>query len=129
MWEMISEMATNRLWIYTALVGSLFGLASSTYFKSTRIGLWLYAKFDMILDYLVERWGLTWLEQPTDAWRKKYPYVKPKYEPMLDGYSWELKLRDRNGRAKYCTGYESFPRNFKKLIYELDDLFDSEIDF
>tara|TARA_B100001057_G_C22521163_1_gene821910 strand:+ start:348 stop:716 length:369 start_codon:yes stop_codon:yes gene_type:complete len=62
-------------------------------------------------------------------WRKKYPYIKPKYEPMLDGYSWELKLRDRNGRAKYCTGYESFPRNFKKLIYELDDLFDSEIDF
>ena len=78
MWEMISEMATNRLWIYTALVGSLFGLAFSTYFKSTRIGLWMYAKFDLILDYLVERWGLTWLEQPTDAWRKKYPYVTKK---------------------------------------------------
>ena len=82
MWEMISEMATNRLWIYTALVGSLFGLAFSTYFKSTRKGLWMYAKFDMILDYLVERWGLTWLEQPTDAWRKKYPYVTKKIDEL-----------------------------------------------
>jgi len=50
MWEMIESMATNRLWIYTALVGSLFGLAFSTYFKSTRIGLWLYSKFDRSVD-------------------------------------------------------------------------------
>jgi len=55
MWEMIESMASNRLWIYTALVGSLFGLAFSTYFKSTRIGLWLYSKFDRGVDYLVER--------------------------------------------------------------------------
>ena len=82
MWEMISEMATNRLWIYTALVGSLFGLAFSTYFKSTRIGLWMYAKFDMILDYLVERWGLTWLEQPTDAWRKKIDELEKRIKKL-----------------------------------------------
>ena len=49
MWDMIERMATDRLWIYTALVGSLFGLAFSTYFKSTRIGLWLYAKFDLTI--------------------------------------------------------------------------------
>ena len=52
MWEyitsMIGEMTTNRLWIWTALIGSLFGLAFSTYFKSTRIGLWLYAKFSKL---------------------------------------------------------------------------------
>ena len=33
-------------------------------------------------------------------WRKKYPYSKLKYEQLLDGYNWELKLRDRNGRGK-----------------------------
>ena len=60
MWEMIEQMTSNRLWIYTALVGSLFGLAFSTYFKGTRIGLWLYAKFDGSVDYLVERFGWTW---------------------------------------------------------------------
>ena len=62
-------------------------------------------------------------------WYKKYPYWKQKYEPMLDGCDWKLKLRDRNGRAKYCEGYESFPRKFKKLIIELNNLFGSKIEF
>ena len=36
----------------------------------------------MAADYLVERWGLTWLEQPKDAWRKKYPYVTKKIDEL-----------------------------------------------
>ena len=85
---MIEQMASNRLWIYTALVGSLFGLAFSTYFKSTRIGLWLYSKFDRGVDYLVERFGWTWLEQSEDAWRKKYHYVTQKIDEL------EVRLKD-----------------------------------
>ena len=61
-------------------------------------------------------------------WRKKYPYSKLKYAQLPDGYNWELKLRNRDGRAKYCSGYDSFPRKFKKLIGELNNLFSSEID-
>ena len=62
-------------------------------------------------------------------WHKKYPYSKLKYQQLIDGYNWELKLRDRKGRAKYCSGYESFPRKFKELIKALNDLFGSEIQF
>ncbi len=62
-------------------------------------------------------------------WHKKYPYSKLKYEQLLDGYNWELGLRDRKGRAKYCSGYESFPRKFKDLIKELNILFGSKIEF
>ncbi len=62
-------------------------------------------------------------------WHKKYPYSKLKYQQLLDGYNWELKLRDRKGRAKYCSGYESFPRKFKELIKELNNLFGSNIYF
>ena len=79
---MIERMATDRLWIYTALVGSLFGLAFSTYFKSTRIGLWMYGKFDTFADYLVERWGLTWLQNDPEAWRKKYPKITKKIDDL-----------------------------------------------
>ena len=68
---MIQNMAGDRLWIYTAIAGSIIGLAFSTWFSSTKMALWLYARFDRVLDYLVDRWGLTWLEQPKDAWRKK----------------------------------------------------------
>ena len=60
-------------------------------------------------------------------WHKKYPYSKLKYQQLLDGYNWELKLRDRKGRAKHCSGYESFPRKFKELIKELNNLFGSNI--
>ena len=94
---MIERMATDRLWIYTALVGSLFGLAFSTYFKSTRIGLWMYGKFDLVADYLVERWGLTWLQQPTDAWRKKYPHVTKKIDELEGRLQ---KLEGKNAKKK-----------------------------
>ena len=60
-------------------------------------------------------------------WHKKYPYSKLKYEQLLDGYNWELKLRDRKGRAKHCSGYQSFPRKFKDMIKELNILFGSNI--
>ena len=60
-------------------------------------------------------------------WSKKYPVKETKLEQLLDGYRWELKLRDRNGKAKYCSGYMSFPRKFKELIKELNNLFGSNI--
>ena len=82
MWDMLERMASDRLWIYTGIAGSLFGAAFLFYFQNTRAGIWAYARFDRILDYLVERWGLTWFEQPTDAWRTKYPYVTKKLDEL-----------------------------------------------
>lgn len=79
---MIAQMAGDRLWIYTAIGGSIIGLAFSTWFSTTRMALWLYAKFDNAMDFLVERWGWTWLEQPEDAWRKKYPKITKKIDDI-----------------------------------------------
>ena len=82
MWEMIERMATDRLWIYTAIAGSLLGAVFVAYISTTRIGLWGYTQIDRIIDYLVERWGLTWLQQPEDAWRKKYPKITAKIDDL-----------------------------------------------
>ena len=60
-------------------------------------------------------------------WSKKYPVKETELEQLLDGYNWQLKLRDRKGRAKYCSGYMSYPRKFKYLINELNNLFGSNI--
>jgi hypothetical protein len=79
---MIEAMFSDTLWIYTGIGGSLAGAAFLAYFKDTRAGLWCYAKLDMFLDSLVERYGWTWLEQPTDAWRKKYPHVTKKIDEL-----------------------------------------------
>ena len=82
MWDMISDMATNRLWIYTSIGGSIIGAVSLAYLSTTRAGLWFYSKVDNSMDFLVERYGWTWLEQPEDAWRKKYPKITAKIDDL-----------------------------------------------
>ena len=58
-------------------------------------------------------------------WNKRYEDEMA----ITDGYTWEVKLRNRDGRAKYSTGYEKFPKTFKKLIKELNILFGVSIKF
>jgi hypothetical protein len=82
MLETISLMFGDTLWIYTAIAGALIGAAFLAWFKETRAGLWGYARFDQTLDYLVNRWGWTWLQEPPDAWRKKYPKMTKKIDEL-----------------------------------------------
>ena len=93
---MIERMADDRLWIYTAIVGALLGAAFLAYFKDTRMGLWMYSKFDATLDFLVERWGWTWLQQPEDAWRKRYPKITKKID-SLESEIQSIKREMRKG--------------------------------
>jgi len=79
---MIDRLFDDTLWIYTSILGAVAGAAFLAYFKETKAGLWAYAKLDQILDYLVERFGWTWLEQPDDAWRKKYPKITKKIDEI-----------------------------------------------
>ena len=87
-WDMLERMASDRLWIYTAIAGSIVGAMVVAYLGTTRIGLWAYAQFDRLVDYLVDRWGLTWLQQPDDAWRKKYPKITAKIDEL------EVRIKD-----------------------------------
>ena len=47
---MISQMAGDRLWIYTAIAGSLLSAAFLFWFKDTRMATWGVAKFDRTLE-------------------------------------------------------------------------------
>ena len=82
MWETILEMADDRLWIYTGIAGALLGAAFLAWFKDTRMGLWMYSKFDSFLDFLVERWGWTWFKQDENACRKRYPKITKKIDSL-----------------------------------------------
>ena len=59
-------------------------------------------------------------------WHSKYPHGKQKYASMPDLTDWKLKIIYHD-KAKYCSGYDSFPRNFKKFIKELSNLMGVEI--
>lgn len=80
--DILERLFSDRLWIYTAILGSLIGAAFLAYFRHTRAGIWAYSKFDALLDFLVERWGWTWFKQDDDAWRKKYPHVTAKIDQL-----------------------------------------------
>lgn len=82
MWDIIDRLLSDTLWIYTSIAGAVLGAAFLAYFKDTRAGLWCYARLDQTLDYLIHRWGWSWLEQPDDAWRKKYPHVTKKIDQL-----------------------------------------------
>ena len=80
MWEMIERMASDRLWIYTGIVGSLAGAAFLFWFKDTRMALWAVAKFDTFMESLAKKYGWTWLQEPEDLWRKRYPRITKKID-------------------------------------------------
>ena len=82
MWDMIERMASDRLWIYTGIAGSLFGAAFLFWFKDTRMALWAVSKFDNMLEYFVDKWGWKWLQEPSDLWRKRYPRITKKIDEL-----------------------------------------------
>jgi len=59
-------------------------------------------------------------------WHSKYPHKEPKYQPPTCQTHWNLKIINHE-KAKYCSGYYFFPRNFKKFIKELSNLMNIEI--
>jgi len=79
---MIERLFDDTLWIYTSIIGALAGAAFLAYFKETHAGIYCYAKLDQLLDYLIDRWGWTWLQQPENAWRKKYPKITKKIDEI-----------------------------------------------
>ena len=80
--EIITDMLTNRLWIYTAIAGSLLGAAFLFWFKDTKVATWAVSKMDGTLEYLVNRWGWTWLQNDPNAWRKRYPRITKKIDDL-----------------------------------------------
>ena len=94
MWEITERMASDRLWIYTAIAGSLFGAAFLFWFKDTKLARWAVSKFDGTLEYLVKRWGWTWLQNDPNAWRKRYPRITKKIDELEERIA-ELEKFDK----------------------------------
>ena len=86
MWEyittMLSALVTDRLWIWTGIAGSIFGALFIAYMRDTRIALWVFGKWDKLLDFIRDRYGWTWFNQDPDAWRKVSPNIAKKIDDL-----------------------------------------------
>ena len=60
------------------------------------------------------------------SWYCKYPHRQSKYDSRPDTTIWKLKIIYHD-KAKYCSGHDAFPRNFKRFIKELSNLMGVEI--
>ena len=54
-------------------------------------------------------------------WHSKYPHKQPKYAAPTCQTFWNLKIINHD-KAKYCSGYAVYPKNFKKFTKELSNL-------
>lgn len=80
--ELIDNLLSDTLWIYTSIIGALLGAAFLFWFKDTRMATWGVKKFDGVLEYLAIRWGWTWLQNDPNAWRTKYPKITAKIDEL-----------------------------------------------
>ena len=55
------------------------------------------------------------------SWNKNYN------SDYCDGYSYEIKLRNPEGKAKYCSGHMNYPENILDFIIALNKLFKTNI--
>ena len=78
MWDTIQSMFTDRLWIWTALAGSIFGALFVAWITDTKIALWTYGKWSACLNHVVNKWGWTWFKTDPNAWTKLNPNLSKK---------------------------------------------------
>jgi len=100
--ETLTAMFGDTLWIYTAIAGSILGAAFLAWFKDTHMALWCYAKFDLFLDSLVDKFGWEWLQDDPTAWRKKYPKVTKKIDEL------EARIEELEKNSHPCKELHEF---------------------
>jgi len=54
---------------------------------------------------------------------KVYQWDKNYNSNACDGYCYEIKLRNPEGKSKYCNGHLNYPENFEDFLAALNKLF------
>jgi hypothetical protein len=80
------------LWAAKAIASALLGTASATYIKNTKLGRWLYGKFEMIANYIKDRWGIDMLDSAEAKWQTRYPKLIEKINQL------ELRIKKLEGK-------------------------------
>jgi len=80
------------LWAAIAIASALLGTASATYIKNTKLGRWLYGKFETIANHIKDRWGIDMLDQAEAEWQIRYPKLIQKINQL------ESRIQELEGK-------------------------------
>jgi len=70
------------LWAAKAIAGSLLGAATSTYIKKTKFGKWLYKKYESIVAWAAERYGVDILDPEDVKLHTAYPQLRKQIKEL-----------------------------------------------
>ena len=68
-------------WLISAIAGSIIGSATESWFRDTKLGVWLYNKVDRIYTWANKRYGLKLLTDEEDR-MKKFPQLTKRLETL-----------------------------------------------
>ena len=69
-------------WAFSSIASALLGAAVLAYIKDSKVGLWAYGLFDRGVDKVRDKYHITWLDQPTNAWRGQEPELAAKIDEL-----------------------------------------------
>jgi len=69
-------------WTISSIASALLGAAALAYIKDTKLGIWGYSLFDKTLDRVRDKYHITALDQPADAWRSQEPEIAAKIDEL-----------------------------------------------
>lgn len=70
------------LWAAKAIAGGLLRAATSTYIKKTKLGKWLYKKYESIVAWASERYGLDILNPEDVKLHTAYPQLRKQIQDL-----------------------------------------------
>ena len=62
-------------WAISAIAGSILGSATESWFRGTKLGVWVYNKMDMLYTWASNRYGIKILTDEEER-MKKFPHLE-----------------------------------------------------
>lgn len=83
---------------------------------------------DISIDATKEKLSQFWKKvDELNVWSWRRDYNEGGYDPVCDGYTWELKLRSPDGKTLYSGAVHEFPDNFDDFAKVINKLFENKL--
>ncbi len=92
-------------WILKSIAGALLGSASSKWFSKTKLGHWCYEKFESLMDWAKDRYGINLLDKEDIEWKTKFPSVAASFDKLQKRVK---KLEKNSHPAREITEFDSW---------------------
>ena len=89
-------------WILKSIAGSLLGSASSKWFGSTRLGQWCFLKFESLMNWAKDRYGINLLDKEDVEWKTTFPKMAKSFEDLQKRVN-DLEKKNGNDKNKRST--------------------------